>query len=749
VQEGDGDAEIRKKVIKGLKILGVDEASALPYILQLLSVKDSGIEKIPMSPEARKDRIIEAINRIALKGSDIRPLIMAFEDLHWIDKSSEESLKYLLDSITGARVFLIFTYRPEFVHAWGGRSYHSQINLNRLSNRESLLMVSHLLGTEGIDSDLENLILEKTEGVPFFIEEFLRSLIDLKIIERKNNRYVLAKDIQDLTIPSTIQDVIMARVDSLPEASKEVLQTASVIEREFSYGLIKRVTGLSEEELLSHLSTLKDSELLYERGIYPQSVYIFRHALTREVVYDSILANRKKQLHEKIGNAIENLNKDNLQEYYGSLIEHYLASENYEKGAEYSKLACKKAQRAASFKEAIEHAKKRVFCAEKLPTTVDVQRKIIDARSLLAAYYIALNYHVEAKKAVEPIADLAIDLNYEKRLPGIYTAIGLDSLWVKEDFPKASQYLNEAISVSEKIGEFVSFWTANFHLGVFTSHNCEFEKGHEYLNKCLNMSLAANNSFGIVFTKSAISVYNHAFQGKLDVASQTSEESLRLAEDSGDILLKGIAYSAHGSICYFKGLFQEAESILLKGVAFCEKASQIALGAWASTWLGDLYAARREYERAQHYYTRGVSVWEISRGFPSWNNCLSLVSATAKVLNGDQHINLSDLLACCKNIKLKILEGWKARCMGEILLNIDSNYIIEAEHWTEKAIEANTRNGARWLLARDYVLYAELFKQKGYKSAAKEKLAKAIDILKECGADGWVKKYKEELASLS
>ncbi len=148
IHEGDGDFDIKEKVKKGLKILGADEASTLPYLLELLAVKDSGIDKIPMSPELRKDRIIEALNRIVLKGSEIRPLIMAIEDLHWIDKSSEERLKYLLESIPGARILLIFTYRPEFVHTWGAKSYHSQIMVNRLSNRESLMMVSHLLGTE-------------------------------------------------------------------------------------------------------------------------------------------------------------------------------------------------------------------------------------------------------------------------------------------------------------------------------------------------------------------------------------------------------------------------------------------------------------------------------------------------------------------------------------------------------------------------------------------------------------------------
>jgi len=137
IREGDGDFEIRKKVKEGLEVLKADEASTLPYLLELFSVKDSGIDQIPMSPEMRRKRTIEALTRIVLKSSEIRPLIMAIEDLHWIDTSSEESLKHLLESISGARVFLVFTYRPEFVHTWGGRSYHSQMNLNRLSNRES------------------------------------------------------------------------------------------------------------------------------------------------------------------------------------------------------------------------------------------------------------------------------------------------------------------------------------------------------------------------------------------------------------------------------------------------------------------------------------------------------------------------------------------------------------------------------------------------------------------------------------
>ena len=193
--------------------------------------------------------------------------------------------------------------------------------------------------------------------------------------------------------------------------AKEILQTGSVIEREFSYELIMRVTGLSVKDLLSTLSALKDSELIFERGIFPESTYIFKHALTREVVYDSILTKRKKGLHEEIGEAIEELFSDNIDEYYGVLTEHFIEGENYEKGAEYSRLTERKAEKSALLNDAITYTKKRIDCLEKLPLTDDIQKKIIDSRATLGLYFLQLNYSLEAKEAVDPIVEPALENN--------------------------------------------------------------------------------------------------------------------------------------------------------------------------------------------------------------------------------------------------------------------------------------------------------------------------------------------------
>jgi tetratricopeptide (TPR) repeat protein len=749
IREGDEDSKIKEKVKRGLEILEVDEASTLPYLLELFSVKDSGIDKIPLSPEAKKDRIIEAINRIALKGSQIRPLILAYEDLHWIDKSSEDVLEYVLENIPGARVLMIFTYRPEFVHTWGGKSYHNQVNLNRLSNRESLAMVSHILGTEEIDKDLEELILDKTEGIPFFIEEFIRSLKELQIIERKNNRYCLAKDIQDLKIPSTIQDVIMARVDSLPDRAKEVLQTGSAIEREFSYDLIKQVTDLPEKDLLSKLSALKDSELLYERGIYPRSTYIFKHALTREVVYDSILTKGKKKLHDEICDAIEELYKDNIDEHYGVLAEHNIASENYAKGAEYLKLAASKARKRASFNDAIAYGEQVAACLEKLPRTEDVEKKIIDAKVTLGLYYNQMFQHVEAKETVEPIIELALEYDYKRRISQIYTIIGTHGFMIEGDYPKALQYLEDALKIAEELEDRLSLVLANHWIGHALAESCKFERALQHLEKALEINVATNVPWGISAIKGCMSVTVHNSQGRPDLGFQLSQENLWFAEESGDAWTKAEAYTYHGCSCYLKGFLDEAKELLIKGIAICEKINFLAMGSLASFYLGETYFDRSKYQKSQYFHGKAISLQEHCRAWPSIISSKKMAFARARVMNNEKDIDLESLYEYEDANKMKLYDGMLARYIGETLLNIDDSYISEAEDWIKRAIQTDTQNGMMWWhLARDYALYGELFKRKGDHSKAKKHLTKGIEIFKDCGADGWVEKYEMELGAL-
>jgi class 3 adenylate cyclase/tetratricopeptide (TPR) repeat protein len=447
IQEGDGEQKIKEKVKKGLADLGADEAATLPYLLELLSVKDTGVEQIPMAPTIRKDRINRALIEICLRGSGVRTLIVAIEDLHWIDKSSEATLKSWLDSISGARVLMIFTYRPDYVQTWGGRSYHNQVNLNRLSNRESLQMAYHLLGSKQLNKDLEEFILEKTEGVPFFIEEFIRSLKDLKMIESKNDTYVLSEKISEVTVPSTIHDVIMARVDSLPEGAKEILRAGSAIEREFSYELIKGVMGIPEQELLSHLSALKDSELIYERGIYPRCSCIFKHALTRQVLYDSIITSCKKTLHEQIGNAIEKIFHDNLDEFYAILAEQYIRSENFVKCVNYAVKAGDRAVGIFAWHEAQNYYETalRNLAEENLEQRAEILKKLAVVVQSELDPDASLQHARSALKLYEALGDRHNQLEVMMHIQTIYSGGYLDGS--RED--RALEYLEKAAAIVE------------------------------------------------------------------------------------------------------------------------------------------------------------------------------------------------------------------------------------------------------------------------------------------------------------
>lgn len=465
IREEDMDEVIREKVKKGLTILEIDESYALPYILELFSLKDSGFDEIKMSPDATKERVMELIKIFTLKGSKIRPVITAYEDLHWADKSSEEVLNYVLDSIPAAKVMMIFTYRPEFVHTWGGKSYHNQLTLNRLSNRESLAMVKNQLETQAMDRKLEDLILEKTEGVPYYIEEFVNSLKDLKMIKRGREQCSLIKNVENLTIPSTIQGVITARVDRLPEEAKALLQTGSVIEREFTYELIKHVTAMEENELLPNLSILKESELLYERGIYPESTFIFKHALTRDVVYDSILSEKRKNLHEAIGNGVEQLYSTRVEQKYEVLAHHYGHSENWEKAFQFAKLAAEKAHKLSQFHQAIALYSQAVEWILNLPESDSRKDHLLDIHLELCWSNIGLGQFSEVEKIGFEAETLAKALDDKTRLGIAYLGLGTAYVY-RGNFEKTEHYALQAIAYLEKSTEERSLAIANLVLGA-------------------------------------------------------------------------------------------------------------------------------------------------------------------------------------------------------------------------------------------------------------------------------------------
>jgi class 3 adenylate cyclase/tetratricopeptide (TPR) repeat protein len=749
IAENDDDGEIKAKAAMALEKLEVDEASTLPYLFEILSVKDSGIDAIPMSTEAKKDRTIEALKQVIVQYAAMRPLIMAIEDLHWIDQSSEDFLEYLLQNIGGERIFLIFNYRPKYICSWSKQNCHSRIQLNRLSSQDSLQMVYHILGTRFLEDALEQLSLEKTEGIPFFIEEFVRSLKDLRLAVRKAERYCLVRDFQEMTIPSTIQDIIMARVDALPKDAKDILQTGSVIEREFSFQLLKQVTNITENELLSHLSVLKDAELLYERGVFPESSYIFKHALTRKVLYDSILTRKRQILHEAIGNAIEALFKNSPEKHYGVLTEHFIASGNYKKGALYSRLAERHAEKAASLTDAMDYAQKRIDCLEKLPTTDSMQKEIIDARTALGLYAVQSGFHAKAHQAVSPVIELAEKLTYQRRLPQIYSIAGSYKYIVEEDFPAAFKNLEEALAISGKSNDMVSSLFSNFWLAIVRSVNCEFEQADTHMARALEINQAANSNWGVSIIKSNLSFFIHYFKGSVKESYQTSNEALEGANESGDIFSKAMASVCHGISCYGCGFFHEAISYLTEGCKFCDKINLVIFHGLAHFWLGETSYELGNYKDSEENYRQAIAILEHNRIIPSWVNVIRSASVKIKAIQKVPVIDFDPLVSYADSNKSKIWGGWFYRNIAEIMLNVDDQSFAAAEDWINRAIKADSTNGTMLNLGRDFTLYAELYRRRGQQDNAMTALNTAIEVFKKCCSDGFLKQAQKDLALIT
>jgi predicted ATPase len=742
IREGDGDSVIREKVIRGLKILSVDEASILPYFLEHLSVKDSGIDKIPMSPEEKKNRIIEALKQIILKGSEIRPLILAYEDLHWVDKSSEDVLKYVLESIPGASVLLIFTYRPEFVHIWGAKSYHNQLTLNRLSNRESLMMVSHLLGTEELDKGLEEFILEKTEGIPFFIEELIKSLKDLKIVEREDNRYRIAKDIKEVIIPATIQDVIMARVDSLPEGIKSLLQTASAVGREFSYDLIKRVTDLAEQELLSHLSALKDSELVYERGIYPQSTYIFKHALTHEVAFKSLLLKRRKEIHEKIGKAIESLYPDRIEEHYELLAYHFTRSANMNKAVEYLDLANQKAIKIHALEEAKSYFDEAIELLNTLPNTeANRQRQI----SLLVKQVVVFRLLFKFQEYFDLLTRyelMANELGNPELQGALYVNLG-DCEFTFGQYDQAIQTLTKAAELCEAAGNMEEAGHAYAYLQLSHLYKGSFapvltlKKGLlRTMEQCLNLRWYVRG----------LSAASRAYicLGHWNEAIKEGKNALSIAEEYSD--KSQISFAAWTlSVAYsFKGDLPRAVEY---GELAVQKAPPGGDKAWAQRYLGWALCRAGDLNRGIELLTAGLSISKAGHWMPG---VIPTICALGEAywLSGDHDKakrTLEEGLEITERCGARYYIGFAHRLLGEIDLKTN---LVQAVHHFEKSIAIFREIKAENELALVYAGYGRLQKQQGQIAQAREYLTKALKIFERLGTLIEPEKVREILAEL-
>src|SRR5712692_2757941 len=368
------DERKRREKVTG-KVLALDRAleDTLPYLFALLGVSDPTTSLQQMDPQIRRKRTFEAVKRLLLRESLNQLLILIFEDLHWLDAETQAFLTLLSESVATARLLLLVNYRPEYQHAWGNKTFYTQLRLDPLGKEEAREMLTVLLG-EKVGAThasplqaLNQFILTKTEGNPFFMEEIVQALREQGMLTV--GAHGRAPVPADLHLPSTVQAVLASRIDRLPAEEKELLQTLAVIGKEFSLSLLKRVVDKPEEHLHGLLAHLQAAEFIYEQPAFPEPEYVFKHALTQEVAYNSLLMERRRVLHERAAQAMEDLFHSRLEDHYGELAHHYSRSGNTQKVVEYLQLAGQQAGERSAYAEATGHFTTALELLKTLPDT--------------------------------------------------------------------------------------------------------------------------------------------------------------------------------------------------------------------------------------------------------------------------------------------------------------------------------------------------------------------------------------------
>ena len=381
IDELDGEPEIIAKVEQGMRRMGELEAH-IPAIRDLLSVDPGDPAFAALEGTVRRRHLFAALRALSLCGAQRRPLVLVIEDLHWIDLSSEEFLTFLLDAVAGVSLLLLVTYRIGYTPPFGSRSFSTTLTLHSFSETETLAMASQVLGTAQFPPELQTALMDKAEGVPLFIEEVTKTLLDLGVLQREDGGYRLVKSLGEVSVPDTMQGIIMARLDRLGDEGKRTVQMASVIGRQFLVRLLARIAGLSDrlEGLLHELQAL---EIIYEQGFVPEPAYIFKHAVIQDVAYQSLLLQRRKALHQAVGEAIEALYQDRLEDHYAELAHHCTQGEVWDKALAYCRQAGEKAMAQSAYREAVGYVEQALRALAHLPETRDTLEQAIDLRLAL------------------------------------------------------------------------------------------------------------------------------------------------------------------------------------------------------------------------------------------------------------------------------------------------------------------------------------------------------------------------------
>jgi class 3 adenylate cyclase/tetratricopeptide (TPR) repeat protein len=482
----EDDERKRRERILG-KVLGLDRAleDTLPYLFALLDVHGDDDSIPQLEPQLKRRRTLDAIKRVLARESLNQPLIVIFEDLHWIDTETQALLNLLVEALAAVRILLLVNYRPEYQHPWSSKTYYLQLRLDPLRQESAEEMLTALLGDDERLVTLRRLIIDKTEGNPFFMEEIVQALFEQGVLVR-NGALKLTKALNEIRVPSTVQAVLASRIDRLLPAEKELLQTLAVIGRVLSLSLVRELVSTSDDELERMLSALQLAEFIYEQPAPGGVEYIFKHALTQEVAYNSVLIEQRKALHERTGGAIERLFAERLDDYITELAHHYDRSGNVRKAVEYLGRAGRRAAEQSAHLEVVGYVTRALELIKQLPAGAEHTRHELELQMTLSASLIGAVGPGASER--EQILARALELCEQlgdTRIIEVLLSLGIVR-WSRRESFQAVQLFQKALALAEQtkdadllIGAHAAIAYQLMILGKFENARAHFENAIE------------------------------------------------------------------------------------------------------------------------------------------------------------------------------------------------------------------------------------------------------------------------------
>ena len=741
IKEGDIESDIKEKIQE--KILQLDERlkTVFPPFQETLSLTVDDGAYLQLEPAVKKIRTFEAIRDLLVRLSETQPLVLVVEDLHWIDKTSEEFLGYLIDSLGNTHILLILLYRPEYAHQWGSKSHYSKIGVDQLSTKSSSQLVEVILEGGDVVPELRELIVGRAGGNPLFVEELTQSLLENGSIQRKEHGYILSRKASEIEVPDTLQGIIAARIDRVEESLKRIMQVASVIGREFAFRILQTIMGM-RQELKSELLNLQGLEFISEKQLFPELEYIFKHAFIQEVAYKSLLHKRRNELHEKIGNAIEELYPERIEEYYELLAYHYAHSANTGKAVEYLDRANQKAIKLNAFEEAMVYFDEAMKLLDTLPETHENRHRRI---SLLVNQWIVsmllfrlLEYH----ELLMRYESMAVELDEPGLLGALYAGMGFCE-WMFGYNEKSIQTSTKAAELCEAAGN-----APHAALAYLRSQWAHVWKGDYKKAIALKEDILRNleQQFSLqpcVYCFSGASL-TYLYLGRWDLAVEEGKEALRLAEEYSDNSLISFAALVISNVYTGKG---DLDRAIEYGELAVQKAPTPADKLWAQYTLAWAWCRAGETRRGIETLAAILPIFRDVRIRVTEIICAAELGEGYWLAGENEKARqtLDEAVELSEQCGYRWYGGWTQRLLGEIAM--ENNPDQAADHF-DKSIAILKEIRAENELAMAYSGYGRFHKQQGNIAEAHEYLTNALEIFERLGTMTQPDKVREELAGL-